>query len=209
MVYISRIHPENPQGRLIAQAVDIVRSGGLVVLPTDCAYVLACGIHDKSAMDRLRQIRHIDDKHLLTLICADLANIGLYAKVDNAQYRFLKAITPGSYTFILEASKELPRRIMCPRRKTIGVRIPDHVMLSALLEALGEPLISSSLILPGETEPLTEAEDILDSLGSRVDLVIESGSVSTEVTTVLDLTEHAYRLIRQGKGSVDHLELSD
>lgn len=209
LVYISRIHQENPQQRLIEQAVSVIREGGLVVLPTDCAYVFACNIHDKSAMDRLRQIRNIDEKHLLTLICHDLANIGLYARVDNAQYRFLKSATPGPYTFILDASKELPRRIMSPKRKTIGVRIPDHLMLLTLLQAIDEPLLSSSLILPGQTEPMTDAEEIAETLGNRVDLIVESGVPATYVTTVLDLTTTEYQLIRQGAGDIEPLGLSN
>ena len=209
MAHIFRIHQENPQARLIAQTVDLLRNGGLIVIPTDCAYVLACSIHEKSAMERLRQIRGIDDRHLLTLLCHDLSNIGLYAKVDNSQYRFLKAATPGPYTFILEATKELPRRVISPKRKTIGVRIPDHLTTLSLLAHMNEPLITSSMIPAGQTEPMTDAEDILMVLDSRIDAVIESGYMTTDVTTVLDLTEPVYRLIRQGKGAVDHLSLKD
>jgi tRNA threonylcarbamoyl adenosine modification protein (Sua5/YciO/YrdC/YwlC family) len=209
MVRICHIHAQNPQQRLIDQAVDVLRDGGLVALPTDCCMVLACSVGDKAAMDRLRQVRAIDDKHLLTLICHNLSHLSLYARVNNAQYRFLKAATPGAYTFILEGSRELPRRILSPKRKTIGMRIPDHPVLIPLLETLGESVISSSLILPGEKEPLTDAEEIADRLGSRIDLVVTGGSVTTGVTTVLDLTSSPYQVVREGLGPLEPLGLMD
>ena len=159
-----QIHPDNPQARLISQAVQIVRDGGIVALPTDSCYALVCHLDDKDAVARLRRIRNVDDKHHLTLLCRDLSEISLYAKVDNQQYRLLKAATPGAYTFILEATKEVPRRLSHPSRKTIGLRVPENRIVHALLEELAQPLLGTTLILPGEDEPLTDPEDVRDRL---------------------------------------------
>lgn len=203
------IHPETPQLRLIKEAATILKDGGLAVLPTDCCDVLACAVGDKNAMERLRQVRAITDKHLLTLMCRDLSDLGSYAHVDNAQYRFLKAATPGAYTFILDASKELPRRILSPKRKTIGVRIPDSVLIDLLITELDEPLITSSLILPGETDPLTDLADIEDRAGKLVDVIIDNGTFKTSVTTVLDLTGNEITVVRAGAGELEPLGLSE
>ncbi|HTJ95975.1 MAG TPA: L-threonylcarbamoyladenylate synthase [Rhodocyclaceae bacterium] len=196
------LHPKNPQARLIEQAADIIRKGGLVALPTDSAYALCGHTGDASVLDRIRRIRGVDDRHHFTLLCRDLSEIANYARVDNAQYRLLKAATPGSYTFILEGTKELPRRVLHPKRKTIGLRVPDHPVVQALLAELNEPLLSSTLILPDAEEPLTDPEEIRDVLEHQVDLVIEAGPCGHEMTTVINLAEGAPELIRQGKGSL-------
>ena len=194
------IHPETPQPRLLAQAAEIIRNGGIAVIPTDSSYALACHLGDKEALDRIREIRQMDERHHLTLMCRDLSEIAHYAKVDNAQYRLLKAVTPGSYVFILEGTKELPRRVMHPKRKTIGLRVPDNVVVLALLAELGEPLLTTSLVLPGEEEPMTEAWEIRDRLEEQVDLIIDGGYCGIEPTTVVDLTEKSPLLIRAGRG---------
>jgi tRNA threonylcarbamoyl adenosine modification protein (Sua5/YciO/YrdC/YwlC family) len=196
-----QIHPDNPQLRLIKQAAQILRDGGLVALPTDSCYALVCQLDNKDAVERLRRIRGIDDKHHLTLLCRDLSEIAQYAKVDNRQYRLLKAATPGPYTFILEATKEVPRRLSHPSRKTIGLRVPENVIAHALLEELAAPVIGATLILPGEELPLTAAEDIRDALERQIELVIDSGPCSLEPTTVIDLSGDQAQLIRQGRGA--------
>ena len=173
-----QIHPDNPQPRLIRQAVQIVDAGGIVALPTDSSYALVCHLDDKSAVDRLRRIRGVDDRHHLTLLCRDLSEIANYAKVDNRQYRLLKAATPGPYTFILEATREVPRRLSHPSRKTIGLRVPEHVIAHALLEEFKQPLLSTTLILPGSDLPLNDPEDIREQLEKQIDLVIDGGSCS-------------------------------
>ena len=195
-----QIHPDNPQARLIGQAAQIVRDGGIVALPTDSCYALVCHLDDKDAVARLRRIRNVDDKHHLTLLCRDLSEISLYAKVDNQQYRLLKAATPGAYTFILEATKEVPRRLSHPSRKTIGLRVPENRIVHALLEELAQPLLGTTLILPDEDEPLTDPEDVRDRLNKVVDLVIDGGACSFEPTTVIDLTSSEPVLQRQGRG---------
>jgi tRNA threonylcarbamoyl adenosine modification protein (Sua5/YciO/YrdC/YwlC family) len=195
-----QIHPDNPQLRLIKQAAQIIQEGGIVALPTDSCYALVCQLDNKDAVERLRRIRAIDDKHHLTLLCRDLSEIALYAKVDNRQYRMLKAATPGPYTFILEATKEVPRRLSHPSRKTIGLRVPENVIAHALLEELAEPLIGATLILPGADQPLTDAADIRDALERQIELVIDSGPCSLEPTTVIDLSGDQPALIRQGRG---------
>ncbi|MCP5241936.1 MAG: threonylcarbamoyl-AMP synthase [Burkholderiales bacterium] len=197
------IHTENPHSRLIKQAVNIVRNGGIIVYPTDSCYALGCQIGNKNAMSRIRAIRQVDEKHHFTLVCRNLAEISLYAKVDNAQYRLLKANTPGSYTFILQASKEVPRRLQHPKRYTIGLRIPDHPVALALLEEMDEPLLSSTLILPGDELPMNDAENIRERLEHQVDLVMDAGSCGLEMTTVIDLTDDIPVLVRTGKGSLD------
>lgn len=196
------IHPDNPQLRLIKQAVQIIQSGGIVALPTDCCYALVCQLDNKDAVERLRRIRGVDDKHHLTLLCKDLSEISEYAKIDNRQFRLLKSGTPGPYTFILGASKEVPRRLSHPSRKTIGLRVPENVVVQALLEELGQPLIGTTLILPGSGLPLTEADEIRDQLEKQVELVIDSGACSLEPTTVIDLTADEPMLIRQGRGDI-------
>lgn len=197
------IHPENPQPRLLARAAEIVRDGGLVVIPTDSCYSLGCHLGDKSAMDRIREIRRIDDRHHLTLMCRDLSEIAQYARVDNIQYRLLKAATPGSYVFILEGTKELPRRLLHPKRKTIGLRVPEHPVALALLEELNEPLLTTTLQLPGDEEPLTEGWEIRDRLDGEVDLILDGGHCGAEPTTVVDLTGRTPELIRAGRGSLE------
>ena len=195
-----QIHPENPQLRLVRQAVQIVGAGGLVALPTDSSYALVCHLDDKAAVERMRQIRGVDDRHHLTLLCRDLSEIANYAKVDNRQYRLLKAATPGPYTFILETSKEVPRRLSHPSRKTIGLRVPENIIAQALLEELGQALIGTTLILPGSDDPLNDAADIRSQLEKHIELVIDGGSCSLLPTTVVDLTGDAPLVLRQGRG---------
>jgi len=202
-----QIHPENPQPRLIKQAVQIVQSGGIVALPTDSCYALVCQLDDKAAVERLRRIRQVDEKHHLTLLCRDLSEISLYAKVDNRQYRMLKTATPGPYTFILEATKEVPRRLSHPSRKTIGLRVPENCIAHALLEELGQPLLGTTLILPNESDPLTDPDMIRERLEKLIDLVIDGGACSLEPTTVVDLTEEQPVLVRQGRGNVTQFGL--
>lgn len=197
-----QIHPDNPQPRLIAQAAQIVRGGGIVALPTDSCYALVCHLDDKDAVTRLRRIRNVDDKHHLTLLCRDLSEIAQYARVDNQQYRMLKAATPGPYTFILEATKEVPRRLSHPSRKTIGLRVPENRIAHALLEELAQPLLGTTLILPDEDEPLTDPEEVRDRLAKLVDLVVDGGACSLQPTTVIDMTEAEPVLRRQGRGDV-------
>lgn len=200
MAQFFQIHAENPQHRLIVQAADIIRKGGLVVYPTDSAYALGCHIGDKDALERIRTLRKLDKNHNFTLMCRDLSEIATYARVDNQAYRLIKNHTPGAYTFILEATADVPRRLMHPKRKTIGLRVPDNPIALALLEELGEPLMTSSLLLPGEEFPLTDPYDIRDTLEHFVELVIDGGYCGLEPTTVIDLTESTPQLVRQGKG---------
>ncbi len=202
MARIVNIHPETPQERLLIQAAQFIRDGAVVALPTDSCYALGCHLGDKEALDRIRQIRQMDDRHHLTLMCRDLSEIANYARVDNTQYRLLKATTPGSYTFILEGSKELPRRVMHPKRKTIGLRIPDHPVALALLAELGEPLLTTTLQLPGDDSPLTEGWEIQDRLDDHLELILDAGHCGTEPTTIIDLTGSAPELVRAGRGSL-------
>ena len=200
------IHPENPQKRLIAQACDIIRKGGLVVYPTDSGYALGCQIGDKAAMDKIRQIRQLDSDHNFTLVCRDLSEVSIYAKVNNTVYRAIKAHTPGAYTFILTATKEVPRRLQHAKRKTIGLRIPDNQIALALLEELNEPLMSSSLLMPGEDLPMTDAEDIVDRLGKQIDLVIDGGFCGAEPTTVVEFIDDMPEVMRVGLGDPSPFE---
>lgn len=202
MAQFFQIHPENPQPRLIAQAVAIVRNGGVIVYPTDSCYALGCLLGDKMAVERIRRIRRLDESHHFTLMCRDLSEISLYANVDNPAYRLLKTLTPGPFTFILRATGEVPRRLQNPKRKTIGLRVPAHPIAVALLEALGEPLMSTTLILPDEEAPMTDPLDMRETLGHAVDLVIDGGYCGTEQTTILDLTEEPPRVVRTGKGDI-------
>lgn len=194
------IHPVNPQGRLIKQAAQIIHGGGVVAVPTDSCYALVCHLDDKAAVERLRRIRGIDEKHHLALLCRDLSEIGVYARVDNKQFRLLKAATPGPFTFILEATREVPRRLSHPSRKTIGLRVPETPIVEALMTELGQPLISSTLILPGESEPLNDPEEINARIGKQLDLIIDGGACSLEMTTVVDLTGSEPELVRLGRG---------
>ncbi|BFM07579.1 L-threonylcarbamoyladenylate synthase [Halioxenophilus aromaticivorans] len=204
-----QIHPENPQARLIKQAVDIIRRGGLVVYPTDSAYALGCQIGDKMALERIRMVRQLGKEHNFTLMCRDLSELATYAKVDNQVFRAIKAHTPGPYTFILPATSEVPRRLMHPKRKTIGMRVPANPIALALMEELGEPLMSSTLILPNEELPMTDPYDIRDVLEHQLELVIDGGYCGMEATTVIDFTDNAARLVRQGLGPIDGFELEE
>lgn len=195
------LHPVNPQMRLIRRAVEILRAGGVVVYPTDSCYALGCHLGDKPAMERIRRIRQADKNHNFTLVCRDLSEIASYARVDNHTFRLLKAHTPGPYTFILPATREVPRRLQHPKRKTIGIRVPDHAVPRALLADLGEPVMSSTLMLPGDDAPLTDPEEIRERLEHQVELVMDGGPCGFEPTTVVDLTGEAPRVLRMGRGN--------
>ncbi len=201
-----QIHPDNPQSRLIRQAVDIIRDGGVVVYPTDSAYALGCHIGDRAALDRIRRIRKLDDRHNFTLVCRDLSEIASYARVDNTTYRLLRQCTPGPYTFILKATSEVPRRLMHPKRKTVGLRVPDNAIALALLEDLGEPLMSVTLIMPGDEYPLIDPYDIRETLEHQVDLVVDGGYCGMEATTVVDLADEVPLVLRAGKGDIAPFE---
>ena len=200
MAQYFNIHPDDPQQRLIRQAAEIFRNGGVVAYPTDSSYALGCMLGNKEAQERIRQIRGVDEDHHFTLVCRNLAEIAVYARVDNSQFRLLKANTPGSYTFILQASREVPRRLQHPKRSTIGLRVPDHAVTLALLEELNEPLLSMTLMLPGDETPLSEAWEIRERLEKQVDLVIDAGACDVLPTTVIDLTGEVPELVRLGKG---------
>lgn len=201
------VHPENPQRRAIGQAVGVIRDDGLVVYPTDSCFALGCQVGNRDGLDRIRTIRQLDDKHHFTLVCRDLAQLGQFVRfTSNAVFRTVKAATPGSYTFILPAAKEVPRRLLHPRKKTVGVRIPDHVTAQALLTELGEPLLSSTLLLPGEEEPLTQGWEIKERLEGAVDAVVDSGDCGTEPTTVVDFSTEEPEIIRTGAGDTAPFE---
>lgn len=206
MAQFFSIHPENPQQRLVDQAVEVLRRGGLIVYPTDSAYALGCQVGDKMALDRIRALRQLDKHHNFTLMCRDLSELATYARVTNADFRLLKAHTPGPYTFILNATSEVPRRLMHPKRRTIGMRVPNNPIALALMERLGEPLMTSSLILPGDLLPLTDPYEIRDILEHQVELVIDGGFCGLEPTTVVDLTEEVPRVTRVGCGPVDEFQ---
>ena len=209
MAQFFTIHPDNPQPRLIKQAAEMLHNGAVIVYPTDSGYAIGCHLDDKDAVTRIRKIRGLDEKHLMTLMCRDLSELAKYARVDNAQFRLLKNNTPGSYTFILDATKEVPRRLQHPKRSTVGLRIPDHPIALALLAELGEPLLSSTLILPDADQPLTDVDEIRERLENLVELIIEGGPVGVEPTTVIDLTDAAPVLVRRGKGEVAHLGIEE
>lgn len=202
MAELLSIHPTDPQHRLVKQAAEIIRDGGLAAFPTDSAYALGGQVGDAGLLDRIRHIRGVDDRHHFTLMCRDLSEIAMYAKVDNAQYRLLKATTPGAYTFILEGTKELPRRVLHPKRKTIGLRVPDHPLVLALLAELDQPILSSTLSLPGDEQPLCDADEIEAHIGGLLDLIIDCGPCGAGATSVINLVAGAPELIRAGKGSL-------
>ena len=209
MAQLFVVHPTHPQLRLLRQAAQLIEHGGVAAIPTDSCYALVCRLDDKAAADRLRRIRGVDDRHHLTLLCRDLAEIANYAKVDNVQYRLIRNVTPGPYTFILEATREVPRRLSHPSRKTIGIRVPEHPVAQGLLDVLGQPLISTTLLLPGDELPRTDAGEIRERLGHDVDLVIDCGDAGIEPTTVVDLTGREATLVRRGRGPVEALGLAD
>jgi tRNA threonylcarbamoyl adenosine modification protein (Sua5/YciO/YrdC/YwlC family) len=200
-------HPVNPQPRMLREAGEILSAGGVGAIPTDSCYALVCHLDDKPAVDRIRRIRNIDARHELSLICRDLSEISAYARVDNAAYRLLRMATPGPYTFILEATREVPRRLSHPSRKTIGIRIPDHPVVRALLEEMGQPLIASTLQLPGDDLPLNDGAEIVERLGNELDLVIDCGSCGVQPTTVIALDGHVARVVREGRGPLGPLGL--
>lgn len=206
MTQLFTIHPENPQQRLISQAVDILHRGGLIVYPTDSGYALGCHIGDKLALDRIRAIRQLDKHHNFTLMCRDLSELANYAHVDNASFRLIKSHTPGPYTFILNATSEVPRRLMHPKRKTLGMRVPNNKIALALMEAFGEPLMTSSLIMPGDELPLVDPYDIRDVLQHQLELVIDGGFCGLEATSVIDLTGDDIKIVRKGGGDVSEFE---
>jgi tRNA threonylcarbamoyl adenosine modification protein (Sua5/YciO/YrdC/YwlC family) len=200
------VHPDNPQPRAIGQVVGIVREGGLIAYPTDSCFALGCAIGNKDGMDRIREIRHLDDRHPFTLMCRDFTQLGQFVQINNALFRSLKASTPGPYTFILPATKEVPRRLQHPKKKTVGVRIPDHVVAQALLEELGEPMLSSTLTLPGAEEPMTHGWEIKEELDHALDAVIDSGDCGTEPTTVVDFSSGEAEIVRKGAGDWSRFE---
>ncbi|MFA5371763.1 MAG: L-threonylcarbamoyladenylate synthase [Sideroxydans sp.] len=209
MAQFFQIHPDNPNARLVRQAATLLREGAVIVYPTDSGYALGCHLDDKEAVTRIRHIRALDEQHHLTLVCRDLSELAIYARVDNAQFRLLKNNTPGAYTFILSATKEVPRRLQHPKRSTIGVRIPDQPVALALLQEMGEPLLSSTLIVPDADYPLTDVDEIRELLEQKVDLIIEGGVVGIESTTVIDLTGIAPQLLRAGRGDLAPFGIED
>ncbi|WBQ04810.1 L-threonylcarbamoyladenylate synthase [Kribbella sp. CA-293567] len=200
------VHPDNPQKRAIGQVVDLIRGGGLVAYPTDSCFALGCQLGNKDGLDRIRTIRQLDDRHHFTLVCQDFSQLGQFVHINNAVFRSIKAATPGSYTFILPATKEVPRRLLHPKKKTVGVRIPDHVVTQALLEELGEPLLSSTLLLPDQEEPMTQGWEIKELLDHQIDAVIDSGDCGTEPTTVIDFSEDTPEIVRVGAGDPSPFE---
>ncbi|MBD0418526.1 L-threonylcarbamoyladenylate synthase [Streptomyces sp. NPDC052309] len=200
------VHPDNPQPRSIAQVAESVRSGALIAYPTDSCYALGCRLGSRDGVDRIRSIRHLDDRHHFTLVCQDFSQLGQFVRIDNDVFRALKASTPGSYTFILPATREVPRMLQHPKKKTVGVRIPDHVVAQALLAELGEPLLSSTLLLPGEDEPMTQGWEIKDRLDHVLDAVVDSGDCGTEPTTVVDFSSGEAEIVRRGAGDTTRFE---
>jgi tRNA threonylcarbamoyl adenosine modification protein (Sua5/YciO/YrdC/YwlC family) len=206
MAQFFAIHPENPQLRLIHRAVEIIQNGGIIAYPTDVSYALACHIGDKQALDKIRRIRQLDDKHDFTLICADLTQVSTFTKISNNAHRLIKALTPGPFTFILDATREVPRRLQHPKKKTIGIRIPDHPIAQLLVKELQEPLFSSTLMLPGDDEGLTDPYEIRDRLEHELDLVIDAGIIPFEETTIIAFPDHGPEITRQGKGIAPMLD---
>jgi tRNA threonylcarbamoyl adenosine modification protein (Sua5/YciO/YrdC/YwlC family) len=200
------VHPDNPQARSIRQIVDVIRDGGLIVYPTDSCFALGCQMGNRAGLERIRQIRHLDDRHHFTLVCRDFAQLGQFVKISNSVFRLVKASTPGSYTFILPATREVPRRLSHPKKQTVGVRIPDHPVAQALLAELGEPLLSSTMLLPGQDEPMTSGWEIKERLDHVVDAVIDSGDCGTEPTTVVDLSGDEPEIVRRGAGDPSRFE---
>jgi len=205
MARLVDIHPTDPQPRRIAEIVATIRNGGLLAYPTDSSYALGCQIGDKRAMDRIRRIRRTDKNHNFTLVCSDLSEISLYARIDNWAYRLIKSLTPGPYTFILQATREVPKRLQNPRRKTIGLRVPDHAIVQAMLEALGEPIMSSTLTLPGDDTPLTDVDEIEARIGHQIDMIVDGGGAGIEPTSVIDLSEGSINVLREGRGDITAL----
>ena len=205
MARLVEIHPTNPQQRLIAEVVATIRSGGLIAYPTDSSYAFGCHIGDKRAMDRIRRIRETEKNHNFTLVCTDLSEISLYAKVDNWAYRLLKSLTPGPYTFILEATREVPKRLQNPKRRTIGLRVPDNQIVHDMLKSLGEPIMSSTLLLPGDELPLTDVYEIDERIGNQIEMIVDGGPAGVEPTTVIDLSGGTVEVLRQGRGDVSSL----
>ena len=205
MARLIEVHPDNPQPRRVAEIVETIREGGLIAYPTDSSYAFGCHIGDKRAMDRIRRIRRTDKNHNFTLVCSDLSEISTYARVDNWAYRMLKAMTPGPYTFILPATREVPKRLQHPKRRTIGLRVPDHALVRAVLDSLGEPIMSSTLLLPGDDLPLTDPHEIEERIGHEIDLIIDAGATGIEPTSVLDLSEGTVEVLRVGRGDVSAL----
>ncbi|GIL04288.1 threonylcarbamoyl-AMP synthase [Betaproteobacteria bacterium PRO7] len=208
MAQVFTVHPQNPQLRLLRQAAQLIDHGALAAIPTDSCYALVCHLDDKVAVDRLRRIRRIDERHHLSLLCRDLSEIAAYAQVDNKQYRLLKIATPGPYTFILDATREVPRRLSHPSRKTIGIRIPDHPVALALLDVLGQPLIGTTLMLPGDELPLNDVEDIRARLEHDIDVIVDAGACGVEPTTIIDLTGREAVVLRHGRGALEPLGLA-
>jgi len=208
MAQVFTVHPQNPQIRLLRQAAQLIDHGALAAIPTDSCYALVCHLDDKAAVDRLRRIRRIDERHHLSLLCRDLSEISAHAQVDNRQYRLLKVATPGPYTFILDATREVPRRLSHPSRKAIGIRIPDHPVALALLDVLGQPLIGSTLMLPGDELPLNDVEDIRARLDHDIDVIVDAGACGVEPTTIIDLTGREAVVLRQGRGALEPLGLA-
>jgi len=206
MAQFFQIHPDNPQPRLIRRAVDILLDGGVIVYPTDSSYAFGCQLGEKSAMERIRRLRQLDDKHLFTLVCRDLSEITSYAKIDNQAFRLLKTLTPGAYTFIHEATKQVPRRLLHPRRKAIGLRVPDNAICRALLGELDQPILSTTLMLPGDEHPLTDPYEMRERLDKQVELIIDGGFCGLEPTTVIDMTADPPALLRRGKGDASLFE---
>ena len=205
MAKLIEVHPDNPQPRRVAEIVETIRDGGLIAYPTDSSYAFGCHIGDKRAMDRIRRIRRTDKNHNFTLVCSDLSEISTYARVDNWAYRLLKSMTPGPYTFILPATREVPKRLQHPKRRTIGLRVPDHALVRAVLEELGEPIMSSTLLLPGDELPLTDPHDIEERIGHDIDLIIDAGPTGIEPTSVIDLSDDTVEVLRVGRGDVSAL----
>lgn len=205
MARIVKIHPDNPQPRRVAEVVAVIRQGGLIAYPTDSSYAFGCHIGDKRAMERIRRIRRTDKRHNFTLVCNDLSEISLYARVDNWAYRLVRSMTPGAYTFILQATREVPKRLQNPKRRTIGLRVPDHPVVSLMLQTLGEPIMSSTLLLPGDDLPITDPLEIEERIGSDIEMIVDAGPTGIEPTSVIDLSNGTVEVLRVGRGDVSAL----